>query len=76
MCAADSLGPLPRVAIDLHALELYLAVFGTGSMTAAAERMQLTQSAVSRQILRLEAELGVPLFDRASRPMLPNRVSN
>ncbi|MDK8874602.1 MULTISPECIES: LysR family transcriptional regulator [Paracoccus] len=71
MCAADSLGPLPRVAIDLHALELYLAVFGTGSMTAAAERMQLTQSAVSRQILRLEAELGVPLFDRASRPMLP-----
>lgn len=40
-------------------------------MTAAAEQSDLTQSAVSRQIVNLERRLGVTLIERGSRPFKP-----
>jgi len=40
---------------------------GSGSITEAARRLRFTQSAVSRQIVTLEAELGVKVFDRLPR---------
>lgn len=44
-----------------------LAVAETNSFTRAAERCMVVQSALSRQIARLERELGARLFERTSR---------
>lgn len=53
--------------MNLHAIEAFLAVSETGSFTAAARRLDKTQSAISQAIRQLEDELGVILFDRAAR---------
>jgi DNA-binding transcriptional LysR family regulator len=45
----------------------FVAVARDGSFTGAGRRLGLTQSAVSAQIRRLEAFLGVSLFDRTAR---------
>lgn len=45
----------------------FLAVAQSGSMREAASIIHLAQSAVSRQIVMLEEEVGVPLFDRLPR---------
>lgn len=49
------------------ALQALEAVDRLGSATAAAEELSLTQSAVSRQLQALEAQLGVPLLSRARK---------
>lgn len=54
---------------DLRALRVFLAVAETGTMSAAAARVGLTQSAVSHSIRQLEASLGVPLVLRERRPL-------
>ena len=53
--------------LDLPLLRTFLAVAETGSATRAADRLHLTQAAVSQQIKRLEDGLGRPLFDRDQR---------
>lgn len=53
--------------MDLRQLEIVRAVADTGSFTAAARRLHVSQSAVSRQILLLEEELREPLFLRLGR---------
>ncbi|MEM9048448.1 MAG: LysR family transcriptional regulator [Pseudomonadota bacterium] len=53
--------------LDLTALRSFVAVAETGGVTRAAERLHLTQSAVSMQIKRLEELLGVQLLDRVGR---------
>jgi DNA-binding transcriptional LysR family regulator len=53
---------------DLRALETFVAVVEANSMTGAAERLGLSQSAVSQAIRTLEDGLGVPLMDREVRP--------
>ncbi|BAO45453.1 LysR family transcriptional regulator [Thiolapillus brandeum] len=45
------------------------ALAATGSLTAAAQRLHLTQSALSHQIKGLEQHFGVTLFRRKSRPL-------
>lgn len=50
-----------------------LAVRDLGSYSAAAEALSLTPSAVSQQIHSLERELGVTLFTRAGKNLLPTR---
>jgi DNA-binding transcriptional LysR family regulator len=56
---------------DLGQLRAALAVLRSGSVTAAAEQIGLTQPAVSRLIATLEQELGFPLFDRTRRRLVP-----
>jgi DNA-binding transcriptional LysR family regulator len=51
--------------VDLRRLEHFLVVVDTGTVTAAAERIRLAQPALSRQLLQLERELGIRLFDRS-----------
>ena len=46
-------------------LKIFLAVAQTGSLRQAARMLQVTQPTVSRRLRSLEADLGVPLFDRA-----------
>lgn len=54
---------------DLHGLRVFLAVAETGSMTTAAGRQGLTQSAVSQLIRQLEEYMGAVLIDRSQRPV-------
>lgn len=51
-------------------LRYFYQVGRTGSLTAAAERLNVAVSAVSRQIANLEAETGVALFERRTRGMV------
>ncbi|HBF28479.1 LysR family transcriptional regulator [Rhizobium sp.] len=53
-----------RFLPSLHLLSAFEAAARTGSVTAAARELNLTQSAVSRQIKALEEQLGVELFHR------------
>src|SRR5687767_7575790 len=52
---------------NVHQLKVFLAVAETLSFTRAAERVFLTQSAVSHQMANLERELGVELVERRGR---------
>ncbi|MGU7773974.1 LysR family transcriptional regulator [Burkholderia sp. MR1-5-21] len=51
----------------LKGIEVFVAIAEAGSFTAAAERLHLTTSAVSKSIARLEARLGARLFERTTR---------
>lgn len=54
---------------SLDRLKVFDAAARQGSFTRAAAELFLTQSAVSRQVAALEAELGVPLFVRRHRAL-------
>jgi DNA-binding transcriptional LysR family regulator len=53
--------------VDLRQLEILQAIAETGSFTACGRKLNVSQSAISRQILLLEEELGEPLFLRVGR---------
>ena len=57
---------MPR-NLDTTALRAFAAVAETGGVTRAASMLNLTQSAVSMQLKRLEVALDVTLLDRAGR---------
>lgn len=57
--------------INLNFLRVFLVVYRTKSMTHAAKELHLTQSGVSQQIKALEDGLGVVLFDRINRKIIP-----
>ncbi|MES2854302.1 MAG: LysR family transcriptional regulator [Bdellovibrionota bacterium] len=57
--------------MNLQQLITFSTVISEGSMTAAAEKLYLTQPAVSQQIRNLEEELGTGLLDRGSRHARP-----
>jgi DNA-binding transcriptional LysR family regulator len=53
--------------VELRRLEYFAAVARHGSFTRAADELWITQSALSQQVRRLEAELGVTLLRRTPR---------
>jgi len=59
---------MPR-NLDLSALRSFVTVADVGGVTRAAGYLNLTQSAVSMQIKRLEDSLGLSLFLRAARKL-------
>lgn len=54
--------------LDLRA---FLAVFDCGNFHKAAERLHMSQPALSRRLRTLEARLGTPLFERSTRNVMP-----
>jgi DNA-binding transcriptional LysR family regulator len=54
-------------SMNLRHLRTFVAIVDAGGIHRAALRVNLSQPAASRQIHALEAELGVPLFDRIGR---------
>lgn len=57
--------------ISLRQLRAFVAVSRHLSFTVAARELHLTQSAVSMLVRQLEAEMGLPLFDRVHRRVQP-----
>ena len=53
--------------MEIHQLIYFVAVAETGNFSRAAERCSVAQPSISQQIMKLEQELGTPLFDRLSR---------
>jgi len=62
--------------MELLQLEYFLAVARLGSMTAAAEKLNVAQSSVSRSIGRLERGLGIALFERSGRNVHLNKYGS
>ncbi len=52
---------------SLDDIRTFLAVVESGSISAAAQRLELTKSVVSQRVVHLEAALGVALLHRSSR---------
>ncbi|HKA41210.1 MAG TPA: LysR family transcriptional regulator [Burkholderiales bacterium] len=53
--------------MNLRHLRAFTTIVAAGGFARAADRLHLSQPALSRQIRALEGELGVPLFDRVGR---------
>jgi len=60
--------------MDLRQLEILCAIAETGTFTGAGEKLHVSQSAISRQVLLLEDELREPLFLRQGRGAVPTRT--
>jgi DNA-binding transcriptional LysR family regulator len=58
------------IGFDLKALEVFIAIVETGGMTAAGQRLGMTQSSVSQSLANLEQSLHVQLLDRSQRPAM------
>lgn len=56
--------------MELRLLEYYLAVVREGNISKAAELLHITQPTLSRQMAKLEEELGAPLFIRGKHLQL------
>ncbi len=57
--------------MDLQQLENIIAIEREKSISKAAEQLFITQSALNQQLLKLEKELGIQLFERRKQGMIP-----
>ncbi len=55
------------MSLDLHKLEIFVAIARLGSFTRAADDLHMTQPTVSQQLAMLEAQIGTPLIERDTR---------
>ena len=60
----------------LRQLEILLAVHNTGSITAAAKSLYLTQPTVSMQLKKLADAIGTPLYDQHGRKLIFTAAGN
>lgn len=60
--------------MDLKQIEYIVKIDDEHSITRAAEKLFVTQSALNQQLLRLEKELGAPLFHRSKVDMRPTEI--
>ncbi|RKN67242.1 MULTISPECIES: LysR family transcriptional regulator [unclassified Microbacterium] len=61
--------------MSIAQLTAFLAALEHGSFTAAAAELDMTQASVSELVARLERELGVALFTRGSRRLVPTTAA-
>ncbi|WP_067539630.1 LysR family transcriptional regulator [Nocardia crassostreae] len=57
---------------DVRDLELLDALATGGTLQQAADRLYVSQPALSQRLLKMEERLGTPLFDRVGRRLVPN----
>jgi DNA-binding transcriptional LysR family regulator len=57
--------------MDFRQIEYFLSLYQEGSVTRAAQRLHIVQSALSMQLARLEEEVGQRLFVRSPQGMQP-----
>ena len=57
------------INFDFKQLQAFLAVIDTGSFTAAARKLNVTQSSISQQVANLELGLNTALINRSQRPI-------
>ncbi|MFF1548061.1 LysR family transcriptional regulator [Streptomyces sp. NPDC058291] len=62
--------------MTLDDLRVFAAVCQAGSLSAAARDLMCTQSAVSQHVKRLERELGLSLFERQPRGVIPTQAGH
>ena len=62
--------------LELRHLKTILAIRDSGNLTRAAERLFLTQSALSHQLRLLEDHFGLPLFVGMSRKSMIGQLLN
>lgn len=62
--------------LSLHQLTCFLATYEQGSLTRAAEELGYSQPSISEQIRGLEKTLGVQLFRRVGRGVVPTTVAD
>src|SRR5258707_12471076 len=62
--------------MDVHQLELFLAVMESSSMTRAAEKIHLSPGAVSLQLHNLAMELNTELFVRSGKRLIPTPAAS
>lgn len=60
---------MPSSPLELRHLKTLQALQDAGNLSRAAERLALTQSALSHQLKALESHYGTPLFERKSNPL-------
>jgi len=61
--------------IDLNLFVVFDAIYTEGGITRAAEKLNLTQPAISHALARLRERFGDPLFEREGREMVPTPMS-
>lgn len=71
MSQGASMGPMKQDLPDLNLLLTLDVLLNEGSVARAAKRLQLSPSAMSRQLARLRAAVGDPLLVRAGRGLVP-----
>jgi DNA-binding transcriptional LysR family regulator len=62
--------------LSLHQLRCFLAVYELGSLTAAADELGYAQPSISEQIRSLEKSIGLDLFRRVGRGVVPTTVAD
>ncbi|HWM73408.1 MAG TPA: LysR family transcriptional regulator [Nocardioides sp.] len=62
--------------LSLHQLRCFLATYEHGSLTAAAEQLGYAQPSISEQVRALEKTVGMQLFRRVGRGMVPTTVAD
>ncbi|GAB3627557.1 LysR family transcriptional regulator [Pandoraea terrae] len=58
-----------ELRLDVRSLRVFEAVAKSGSVSTAASKLGVTQSAVSQAVMQIEELLGTKVLDRARRPM-------
>lgn len=63
-----------KVRLDIESLRAVMAVAQTGSVTQAARLLNLTQSAISHKLKRLEHKIGQPIFRRSDHGLRATEI--
>lgn len=64
-----------NISFDWSLVRSFLAVLDHGSLLAAARQLKSSQPTIGRHIAELEAQLGLALFDRTGRGLVPTEAA-
>lgn len=64
-----------NIAFDWSLVRSFLAVLEQGSLLAAARRLRSSQPTIGRHVAELESQLGLVLFDRTGRGLIPTEAA-